>query len=114
MLKYNAFVFEFASELLRDKIASHDLTLRPSDYEAFLTSKSDEHRELHELKESSKTKIRNVLLRMLSEAGLLLEGESLGTIQRPALSPSVQRAIRDDQPSLLAGFLFPDSEIAYT
>jgi hypothetical protein len=112
MLKYNAFVFEFASEMLRDKLAARDVTLRPSDYEAFIMSKSDAHPELYELKDSSKIKIRNVILRMLREVGILSDGDSLGNIQQPAPSPAVLGVIRTDDPSILAGFLFPEVELA--
>jgi hypothetical protein len=110
MLKCNAFVFEFASELLRDKLATRDATLRPSDYEAFVGAKTAAHPELQELKETSRVKIRNVLLRMLVEVGILVEGDSLGIVQRVPLSPTVLRVIRADDPALLAGFLFPNAE----
>jgi hypothetical protein len=113
MLKYNAFVFEFASELLRDKLAAHDTTLRPSDYEAFISAKASEHPELQELKETSRIKVRNVLLRMLTEVGILTEGDSLGAIQRTSPSPAVLRVIRDDDPTWLAGFLFSDAELRH-
>ena len=79
MLKYNAFVFEFAAETLRDKLAARDATLRPSDYEAFIDSKATAHPELSALKESSRKKVRTVLRRMLTEAGLLVPGDALGT-----------------------------------
>jgi len=113
MLKYNTFVFEFASELLRDKLVARDITLRHSDYETFISAKAPAHPELLELKESSRIKIRNVLLRMLTEVGILVEGDSLGVIERPSPSPAVLRAIRADNPGLLAGFLFPDSELGH-
>jgi hypothetical protein len=112
MLKYNAFIFEFAAETLRDKLAARDSTLRPSDYETFVSAKTAAHAELYELTENSKTKVRTVLLRMLTEAGILVGGDSLGTVQRSVPSPAVLRAIRNDDSSLLAGFLYPDAEIA--
>jgi hypothetical protein len=102
------FAFEFAAEVLRDKLAAHDAVLRPSDYEAYLENKSLPHPELAGLKASSKSKIRQVLLKMLAEAGLLL---SDSTIQRPALSPAVIRVITADSPQWLAGFLVPDLEL---
>ena len=112
MLKYNAFVFEFAAESLRDKLAARDATLRPSDYETFIDSKSAAHPELFGLKESSRKKVRAVLRRMLTEAGLLVPGDALGTLQRAVPSPSTLAAIRNDSASWLAGFLFSDAEIA--
>ena len=106
------FAFEFTSEVLRDKLAAHDAFLRPSDYEAYVENKSLSHSELARLTTLSKNKVRQVLLRMLAEAGLLATGAALGTIQRPALSPTVVRAITSDSPDWLAGFLVPDAEIS--
>ncbi len=110
--KHIRFVFEFAAEVLRDKLAAHDPVLRHSDYEAYVESKGLTHRELAQLTPSSKNKIRQVLLRMLSEAGLLAKAPSVGIIQRPTLSPAVIRVITSDSPAWLAGFLVPDSEIS--
>ena len=105
------FVFEFVAEVLRDKLAAHDTVLRPSDYESYVEHKSLDHSELARLTPSSKYKIRQVLLKMLTEAGLLMSVRN-GSIQRPALSPAVVRAVTADNRRWLAGFLVPDSEIA--
>jgi len=109
--KHIRFAFEFAAEVLRDKLTSHDPVLRHSDYESYAENKALDHPELVQLTTSSKNKIRQVLLRMLTEAGLLVKGASLGTIQRPTLSPAVMRVVVADSPSWLAGFLVPDTEI---
>ncbi len=109
--KHIRFAFEFAAEVLRDKLAAHDPVLRHSDYEAYVDNKSLTHPELARLTTSSRDKIRQVLLRMLTEAGLLAKGSLLGTIQRPALSQAVMRVVTSDSPSWLAGFLVPDTEI---
>ncbi len=106
------FAFEFASDILREKLTSHDAVLRHSDYEGYVEIKRLSHPELARLTTSSKNKVRQVLLRMLAEAGLLETGIALGTIQRPALSPTVVRAITRDSPDWLAGFLVPDAEIS--
>jgi hypothetical protein len=110
-LKHVQYAYDFATEVLREKLTIHDRVLRPSDYEAFVEGKSLIHRTLNQLKPSSKSKIRQVLMLMLSEAGLLGKGSALGTIQRPALSAAVLRAIKADSGRWLAGFLFSDSEI---
>lgn len=109
--KHCSFTFEFAAEVLREKLAAHDPVLRQSDYETFIEIKSASHPELTQLANVSKNKIRQVLLRMLVEAGLLCDGSGMGVIQRPVLSESAIRAIVDDSSHWLAGFLFPDSEI---
>jgi len=110
-MKQNALLFEFAGEVLRDKLAGHDTSLRPSDYEGFLASKSTEHPEILALAETTRIKVRRVILRMLREAGILTKGASLGALQRPALSIHADRAIRADDPRWLAGFLLTDAEI---
>ena len=109
--KHIQFAFEFAAEVLRDKLAAHDPVLRPSDYEAYVENKGLSHPELARLTSSSKNKVRQVLLRMLAEAGLLAAGSAMGTIQRPVLSPAVVRVVTSDRPDWLAGFLVPDTEI---
>ena len=106
------FVFDFAAEVLRDKLAAHDAVLRPSDYESYVESKCLPHPELGRLKPTSKNKIRQVLLKMLTEAGLLAKGSAM-TIHRPALSPAVVRVITADSPQWLAAFLVPDVEIPH-
>lgn len=110
--KRTLFAFEFAAEVLRDKLAAHDLILRPSDYETYVEHKSLAHPELSRLTPSSKYKIRQVLLKMLTEVGMLVSVRD-GTIQRPALSPSVVGLIAADNPRWLAAFLVPDLEISH-
>lgn len=109
--KHTSFAFEFAAEALRDKLAAHDPILRRSDYETYVEIKAVGRPELMKLSGSTKSKIRQVLLRMLSEAGLVGAGIALGTIKRPVLSPVVLHAITSDDPRWLAGFLVPDHEI---
>ncbi len=109
--KHNPFAFEFAADVLREKLIAHDPILRHSDYEAFVEMKSVLHSKLAQLTVQSKNKIKRTLLQMFSEAGLLSEGTALGTIHRPVLSPTVISMISSDNPHWLAGFLFPDAEI---
>lgn len=110
-MKHSQMLYDFAAEVLRDKLLAHDPVLRPSDYESFVESKSATQPGLTDLAPTSKSKIRQVLLRMLTEAGILSEGEGMGVIQRPVLSPDMFRIIAEDSPRWLAGFLVPDAEI---
>jgi len=112
VLKLNAFVFAFASETLRGKIEAQDPVLRPSDYERFLTSEAALHPEFERLTQSSKTKIRRVLIRMLREAGILGPAPKDFDLRRALLPPDVRSAIIVDDRRWLAGFLIPDDEIA--
>ena len=111
MIKYNRLPLDFATETLRKKLAEHDPVLRPSDYEAFVEAKASVYPELSSAANSTKVKVQRVLLRMLTEAGLLGEGPAFGSVQRPVLSPAVTAAIQTDDPRWLAGFLVPEAEI---
>src|SRR6266545_3612709 len=110
--KHIPFVFEFATEILMEKLVSHDPVLRNSDYEAYVESKALLHPEIGRLTAKSKNKIRQVLLRMLVEAGLLETGNALGIIQRPVVSPAVVRAVTSDNPVWLAAFFIPQHQYA--
>jgi hypothetical protein len=110
-IKHIEFAFDFAAEVLREKLSIRDPVLRRSDYESYFEMKSVPHRELTKLSPVSKSKVRQVLLRMLKEGDLLRTGPELGNINRPLLSPTVLRVIKADNADWLAGFLVPDSEI---
>ena len=110
--KHTGFVFEFAAGVLREKLTSHDPVLRPSDYESYIELQAVSHPELDALTPISKAKIRQVLFRMLGEAGLLSPGAGTGQIHRPVLSPSAFDVICSDSPRWLACFLVPDNEIS--
>ncbi len=111
VLKHVALVREFVIETLREKLEAFDTDLRPSDYDSFIAARSVTHPELVELKESTREKIQQVLLRMLMEAGLTQEQDGRRRIVRPVGSPEVTNVIVADDPRLLAGFLWTDEEI---
>lgn len=109
--KYAALIKEFASDVLRSKLADFDLVLRPSDYNNFITAKLPSHPELGELTESSSRKIRNVLLLMLTEAGMVHKEKRDRRITRPMQTQRVIDSIVADDAQYLAGFLWSDEEI---
>lgn len=106
-----AFVRDFAIEVLAEKLEAHDHTLRPSDYEKFIDTKSLTHPELTSMNETTSNKVRQITLRMIKEAGILSKGESMGRLSRPVLSLDVRHAIKDDNVRWLAVFLVPPTEI---
>ena len=114
MLKRSAFVFEFAAEVLRAKLQTMDTILRPSDYEAFHVAKSAGHPELAGLTSASQVKVKQVLLTMLHEVGILAASGLNNRISRPVVPHDVLAAILADNRRWLAGFLVPDAEILST
>lgn len=110
-VKQSLFLFDFAADALREKLAQHDSVLRESDYRRFIDEKTALHPELLDLTDSTTAKVRRVLLTMLREASILEKGEEIGLIRRPVIPMSVEDSIRKDSPAWLAAFLVPDEEI---
>lgn len=108
--KHYAFLFDFCCLVLRQKMQTHDLVLRPSDYEAFVSSADALHPELAQLSPSTRGKIRQVTMRLLAEGGLL-SGTRKPMIVRPNLTPDFVRCVIEDEPAYLAGFLVQDGEM---
>lgn len=100
---------DLTREVLLEKLSSLDPVLRRSDLTAFYEACESNHPELKALAPSSQQKVRSALLKMLRDAGLLTgkagKGGTLGSVQRPLVSPQVRELLADDDPGLLAGFL---------
>lgn len=65
------FIAEFANEVLREKFISLKQLITYDDYDSFFNTKADWHPELDVLTQNTQKKLRQVLFRMLKEAGLL-------------------------------------------
>ena len=100
---------DLTRDVLLEKLSSLDPVLRRSDMAAFYEERERDHPELAALAPSSQQKVRSALLQMLRDAGLLAgkagKGGTLGTVQRPLLSPQLQELVASDDPALLVGFL---------
>ena len=109
VLKRIQIAADLTRQVLVNKLSSQDPVLRRSDMAAFYEDCERDHPELAALAPSSQQKVRSALLQMLRDAGLLVgkagQGGTLGTVQRPLLSPQVQELVASDDPALLAGFL---------
>ena len=109
VLKRIEIAADLTREVLLGKLSSLDPVLRRSDMAAFYEGCERDHPELMALAPSSQQKVRSALLLMLRHAGLLAgkagKGGTLGTVQRPLLTPQVQELLASDDPALLAGFL---------
>jgi hypothetical protein len=104
------FISDFIVEVIRDKVLVYDFEIRESDYNSFINRKSFDHPELEGLTESSQTKIKTVLFRMLAEVGLIADAKSK-VIQPVLLSDELEKVIVKDNPELLKIFLKSDKEI---
>lgn len=91
-----ALIGEFADELVRERFLLLTPTLTYSDFDGFVRGKALWHPELEELKESSLKKLRAVVFRMLTEAGLLTDK---GEIVPAVLSARLVAAFSAREPS---------------
>ena len=109
VLKRVRLAFDVVQNVLAEKLAGMDPVLRRSDMEAFYEQQERSHPKLARLTETSQQKIRSTLLHMLRDGGLLAgkagKDGSLGTVQRPLLSPEALQLVSADHPLWLRGFL---------
>ncbi|MCP9932697.1 DUF1819 family protein [Cyanobium sp. Candia 9D4] len=109
VLKRITIALDLTHEVLAKKLSSLDPVLRRSDMAGFYEACERAHPEVAALSPSSQQKIRSTLLHMLRDAGLLAgkagKGGTLGTVQRPQLSPKAHGLVEQEGPALLGGFL---------
>ena len=99
-----AYIREFAIEVVHEKYQSLDYELTEFNYDAFFNRKADWHDELDRLRETTKTKIKTVLFRMLREAGLISKDH---VIIPTVLSSRMVELLAPDSPAIL--HIFPMS-----
>ena len=95
------FVGEFAIQVLRDRHLSYRLDLPLETFDMFWDEKAEWHRELGEMSNSTRLKLRQVLFRMMREAEIL---STDGTIQTAYLTSRVKSLIAQTRPADLAVF----------
>jgi len=93
--QYNL-IAEFAEEVLRERFLTLAGTLTYKEYDSFYRGKAMWHDELGEVTESSYTKLRQVLFKMLVEAALLTKQ---GQIEPALLSTRVAECLNQRNPS---------------
>ncbi|MCB1986213.1 MAG: DUF1819 family protein, partial [Nitrosomonas sp.] len=91
------FIADFAVEVLRERFITLKTDLNHEDFDAFLNRKSEWHTELDEIRPTTRNKLRQVLFKMLHEAGLLTANNMINTtILTPKLIDLVVRTNRRD------------------
>jgi hypothetical protein len=89
------FIKEFAVEVLREKYLSRSMSMTDLDYQAFFNRKEDWSEDLERITESTRRKVKQVMLLMTREAGLITED---GTILRAMLSNRLSEALKPEAP----------------
>jgi hypothetical protein len=102
-------VAEFALEVLRERFLQFGPPLELSDFDAFYDRKADWAEELDQLASVTRAKLRQVLFRMLREAGLT---SADGSIQPTLLSDRVRRVVGRERPADLLYFPVFEADLA--
>lgn len=98
--RYNL-IGEFAEEVLRERFLTLAGTVTYKDYDSFYRAKAMWHDELDEVTELSYKKLRQVLFKMMTEAGLLT---MQGGIEPALLSARVAEFLTERTPSEIRFF----------
>ena len=104
IFKCYSFVFDFARVTLCDKLIVFDFKVTPEDFNSFWNTMSVEHPELDKMTVTTRKKVRQVMLRIFVEAGLLLDTKNPIITPRP-LSPLMESIITTEGEEYRIGFL---------
>jgi hypothetical protein len=95
------FVGEFAQEVVRDRYLSYQLDLPLSAFDIALENKAEWDEGIAGLSKSTRSKLRQILFRIMREAGILSRDNR---IQASILSIQLKQMINDNNPGELAYF----------
>ncbi|MFD1067996.1 DUF1819 family protein [Oceanobacillus locisalsi] len=94
ILKTDRLFFEFMHEIFREKLTVHEPVLEDRDFNAFFEAKRQQSEVVANWKEYTFYKLKQVYLRILTDAGLL-NNSSEREIQIPLLHPDVLDYMRN-------------------
>ncbi len=101
------FIHDFAVEIVRERILRLTFELAYEDFDVFYLAKAEWHPELENIEPSTRSKLRQVLFRMMREAEILSRQDRI----LPAiLTPRLAAAVREDAPVLLAVYPLSEAE----
>jgi hypothetical protein len=106
------FIREFVEEVLRPKALALDTQLYPADFARFIDRKGAEAPEVEHLTDKSLAKVKQVLIRMLAEAGLLDSTASQRLTPRLPSRP-LARLVAASDAKRLRFLLLSDAEIRH-
>ncbi len=92
IVKSNRLVMEFVNEVVGEKFAANNLALDKKDMNEFFLEKREQSEDVARWRDDTIKKLKQVLLRMLTEAGILDDRDGC-TLHRPGLDTDVIRYI---------------------
>lgn len=109
--KLYEFFREFVLEVLGEKMILMDYQLTEGEYLSFFRRKMMDHPELEALSETTEKKVKQVVFRVLAEAGIINSAKEK-VLQYQLLEPKMIHLIKDDHPKWFEVFLLNDFEIS--
>lgn len=106
--RHYQFIAEFATEVVRERYISLKQDLTYEDFDIFFNQKADWHQELEKIQPSTRNKLRQVLFKMLKEAGLLARNSMINAVM---LSPLFTEMVKKNNPKDLLFFPVFESDI---
>ena len=97
------FIREFAVEVVRERYLSYQLDLPLESFDILFEAKAEWDEGLAGLSRSTRLKLRQIMFRIMREAGIISEA---GRIQTAMISTRLRQMIEDKDPSELA--IFPN------
>jgi len=74
------FIADFSKEVLREKFISFKGVLQYEDFDAFFNQKAEWHDELDRIAHATQVKVRQIIFKMMREAGLLTEDHIINPV----------------------------------
>lgn len=108
--KSYSFIREFIVEVVREKMLVYDYQITDGDYISFYRRKSDLHEEMDSLTELTEKKIKQVVFKMLEQAGLINDIKNR-MIQPQIIDYKLIKALVLDNPNWLKVLLVSDTDI---
>ena len=100
------FIADFAVEILRERYLGLKIDLHNEDFDSFFNKKSEWHIELDNIRLVTRNKLRQVLFRILREAGLLTANNTINVV---ILSSRLLEAISSGSHRDILFFPMPES-----
>lgn len=101
-----SYIREFVMEVVLEKVSLYDHQITEIDYNAFFNKKCIDHDELEGLADTTKAKIKQVVFKILQQAGLIDSVKSKKIIL-PIVDTRLENIIKETNPSDLALLLMP-------
>ncbi len=108
--RHYRFIREFTTEVLWPKIQASEIQVYPGDLVRFIEDKGIHAPEVEKLTDKSRAKVRQVILRILSEAGLMDSTDSR-KLQRPVPSRGLAKLLAEKDSKQLRCLLLSEQEI---